>query len=517
MKLYPSWKSNLALFVILIILVAGYFFLQLQKASNQFAKHSREHSEVVAGVVELNIRSTISSSSSLETIYKGFLKNSAHFLHYLESIEPFTESELTAFSAEAGLSGVRILRSHGETVAGPADWLSDTGCFPPEHIVYDEKRQIYLLSYFPDGWVDEAPNEQCIIVGVAAEGFEQMREDVSLEKLLAVLNKLPGIAYVRFKEASDGSGQDDDVSYQDLSEGKAVSRHIISLGGRELIVALEAEHFQKRMTQMRKELALFILFLMSIGCFSSWWLYRSQRLRLQETRKFERQMARQHEEAALGRAASTITHELRNPLNAIGIGLQRLQFEADSLTDEQRHLLSSMREAVKRSNNVITSLRQYIHDFQVEETTINISEFIGQLVAPYHNRLEKQNIVLSLSLEKTASVRGDRELLGQLFENLLRNSMEAQPDGGYLRVEMAHDQKCWRITFSNGGLSITETEAQQLFQPYFTTKAKGTGLGLTISRKIVEAHKGTIGWTGDFEKKELSVWVVLPESAESVG
>ncbi len=199
MSLNPSWKSNLALFLVLILLVSGYFFLQLQKTSSQFYKNSREHSEIVAGVVELTIKTAITSSESLENIYRGFLKNSARFLLYLEAVEPFSAAELTAFAAESGLSGITIIKKNSLAISGPSDWLAEPRCFQSDTLLYRQDIQTYLLTYYPDQHAPEGTDNECIVVGIDAKGLDRMRRDLSVEQLLRVLNKQPRIAYVTLK------------------------------------------------------------------------------------------------------------------------------------------------------------------------------------------------------------------------------------------------------------------------------------------------------------------------------
>lgn len=510
MSLNPSWKSNLGLFFVLILLVSGYFFLQLQKTSSQFYKNSRQHSEIVAGVVELTIKNAITSSESLENIYRGFLKNSARFLLYLEAIEPFSASELTAFAAESGLAGISIIKKNSPVISGPSGWLSDPRCFQSDTLIYRGDMQTYLLTHYPDRHVDKGLESKCIVVGIDAKGLDRMRRDLSVEQLLNVLNKQPRIAYVTLDHQGNDAEVGQTVKLRKDSDGRSVIEHAIAIGDNRLIVALEAGHFQTRIIQMRKELGLFVLFLFVIGLFTSWWLYRSQRNRLDQAREFDRQLAKQHEEAALGRASSTITHELRNPLNAISIGLQRLQLEADELSPEHLQLLSGMREAVARSNNVINRLRQYIHDFRIETALVNVGELINGVIEIYRKDFAGKSIALDLKIGGVKCIHADRDLLGQLFENLVRNALEAQPDGGYFRIvaELRSNFLC--LTLSNGCRGLTEKEQEQLFDPYFTTKAKGTGLGLAISRKIVEAHGGTIDWNGIVTGKEFSLVILLP-------
>ena len=268
MSLKPSWKSNLALFLALILLVSGYFYLQLQKASQQFFKNSREHSEVVATIVELNIKTALTSSESLENIYRGFLKNSGRFLLYLEAIEPFSAAELTAFAAESGLAGITIIKKNAPPVSGPSGWLSAQRCFQPDTLIYQEDIQTYLLTYYPDDARNTALQSECILVGIAAEGLDRIRRDLSVEQLLDVLNKQPKIASVRLESLEkDDKGSQKDNLWRDR-EGRKVIEHIFDIGDNRLIVALETDHFEKRIIQIRKELGLFVLFLCAIGMFT---------------------------------------------------------------------------------------------------------------------------------------------------------------------------------------------------------------------------------------------------------
>jgi signal transduction histidine kinase len=141
--------------------------------------------------------------------------------------------------------------------------------------------------------------------------------------------------------------------------GRRITETIIPLEDKDLVVTLPAGHFARRMRQMQAEFLASPLVL-SFGGLSSWWLYRTEKQRLEDV-DFERRIARQHEEAALGRAAATIA-EIRNPLNATGMGLQRLQIEAASLLREIISTLSSAREAVA-GNTIVTGLQRYVGAF----------------------------------------------------------------------------------------------------------------------------------------------------------
>jgi signal transduction histidine kinase len=261
---------------------------------------------------------------------------------------------------------------------------------------------------------------------------------------------------------------------------------------------------------MQREFILFISFLILCGGISSWWLFRAQQQRLKQTREFEQKMARQHEDAALGRAAATITHELRNPLNAIGMGLQRMQIESKNLDNEHKALLHSMRESVQRSNTIITRLRQYSDSFTVAGSSVNIPGLLSEVFKLYQAQSEKQQIDIQFDCGEDLTVTGDNVLLAQLFENLIKNSIEAQNKSGFINVQCHSKGANCVISIVNGGFTLSEEESLLILEPYFTSKSRGTGLGLVISKKIVQAHGGELDYQINFAKQIIQFNIILP-------
>ena len=493
MKIYPSWKGNLVVFGSFIVLILGNFFWQVQKTNKRFREHSLEHSKVLGAVVELNIRNSLMSRAGMETIVGNYLKNSASFIAYLDQFESFSEPELTAFANKSGLAGIKIFRNSGkEQGIGPKGWLPKTFCRENKELKFlsEEQLYIYTLHYSEGSFLSR---QTCIVAGMSSEETENIQKTISVETLLNVLNQMEGIEYVRFKRAEESR---EELPSQGTTliyiNGKPISETRIAIGDKELIVGLEADYFSGRMQTLRKEVIVFVLFLVIFGFFSSWWLYRIQQHRLEQTRKFEREMAQQLEQASLGRAALTITHEMRNPLNAISIGLQRLQIESQALDDDHRDLITSMREAVTRSNSVITNLQQYARSFELIRKDIIVADLIESLTILYQPQCLENRIEFELQLDKTVILSGDSNYLGQAFENIIKNAVEAQPEGGFIKISLLKKKKKCVICFENSCTMLNLDEAKMTLKPYFTTKTYGTGLGLAISRKIIKSHSGKI-------------------------
>ncbi len=507
----PTWRSNLAVFITLAVLVIGYFFWQQYLAVQQFKEQAREYSRILAAVVERNISNVLVSDQGLENVITRFLQNSARFVRSLDEIERFQESELSAFAGESGLAGVTIIHGGGqETVSGPKGWmLESSGCSPG--LASLPERHLFVFSLETEAKKEQAEGQACVIVGLATGGIETLRQEVSVDRLLQVLSRLHGIAFIRLEPAG-ASGSDNRISSVLLTSenNRVVSTTIFPMGAKRLVVALDADHFSQRLQQMRRQFGLFVLFLLFSGTVSTWWLFRMQRLRVLQAREFERTLARQHEEAALGRAAETITHEMRNPLNAIGMGLQRLQIEAPDLAADHQQLIISMREAVNRSDAIISSLRQYTHAFELNREPLVLADLIGGVITLYQSLCDERSIRVELELDHSLVVDGDRALLGELFENVIKNGIEAQPDGGFLQISLGGSAGRCEVTMVNAGCSLRDEEARHIFEPYFTRKSRGTGLGLPISRKIAEAHAGACSCRVDHDNGLFYLFITLP-------
>ena len=295
--------------------------------------------------------------------------------------------------------------------------------------------------------------------------------------------------------------------------GDTVAETRLGLGGDSLTIGFDARRFSKRVKLLRREFFIFISILTLLGAFFSWLLYRYQAVEKRRTRDFERMLARQHEEASLGRATATIAHEVRNPLNAISIGLQRLEMESGDMASEHRGLIHSMATAVQRTNKIITDLQRFTRPIQPKEGYVDLGRVIESVLLLYEQQYKDFDIKISVTHCPSMDVAGDSELLSEVFENLVKNALEAQPEGGFLDIQFYSDNNRIKIILKNGGAVIAKNDVRKLTEPYFTTKTKGCGLGLSISKRIVEAHNGTMTIDVDINKKEYSAIVELPTAS----
>lgn len=173
------------------------------------------------------------------------------------------------------------------------------------------------------------------------------------------------------------------------------------------------------------------------------------------------------------------------------MGLQRIELEADELSEEHRQLTASMQSAVKRTNTIIGDLLRFSRPITTQKKQLQLTKLIDSILLLYKTECMKKKITVSFNPENLLSIEGDEELLAQLFENLVKNGVEAQPAGGHLAVSIQSSTGSAIVSIENTSRE-SPGNLSELLQPYFTCKTRGTGLGLPIANRIAQAHGGTI-------------------------
>jgi two-component system, NtrC family, sensor histidine kinase HydH len=222
---------------------------------------------------------------------------------------------------------------------------------------------------------------------------------------------------------------------------------------------------------------------------------------LQNSQIYER-MKERDRLAALGQMAAGLAHEIRNPLGSIKGAAQFLQpGEAPTPDASTREFLDIIVEEVDRLNKIVSQFLDYARPYRGEQSPLDLNDVVRKTI----NLIEKERggsrveIVMNLQ-DGLPQVRADAQQLRQVFLNLTINAFDAMPQGGRLQVSTSLRRSTRRgasaafleIRFRDDGIGIPPADLRNLFIPFFTTKEKGTGLGLPISQRIIENHGGTI-------------------------
>lgn len=531
----PSpWLGNLLVFGFLIALTIMAFFLQTRAAEQRFVLAAAEHTRLLADAVRLYARGAVLAGEATDQILTTLLGNSARFVVYLDDIEPFTAEELTAFADESGLAMIRILRSASEEiearrpngplsassgqrldddesvtmprkglngarpwVQGPPDRYQDLAlsCLPLEQLRRLSKGGGVLFSVpRPEG------RPGCAMVVLESSAVEALRAAISVQQALESVRQLARVRAVRLEGMPRPiHGQQDNaliappqVRLVDSTDGGIFAEVRTPVAGAELVLLLDGIELQQRRSELWLAFAAFLLTLLVTGALGTWLLVKVQDAHERELRAYERRLSVQREEASLGRAASTIAHEMRNPLNAIGLGLQRLQLEAAELTAPHRDLIDRVMQAVQHTNGTISGLLAYARPGQQRREPVDLARLVNEAWPLYERLLTQQGAQIALELPSEAWVIGDPEQLRRALDNLLANVREALPLAGRLELTLTRDENIWCLSLTNDGLLSQTQPLERLIEPWYTTKANGTGLGLAIVRRILNAHEGEL-------------------------
>ena len=198
--------------------------------------------------------------------------------------------------------------------------------------------------------------------------------------------------------------------------------------------------------------------------------------------------------AAIGQVTASLAHEIGTPLNAVAGHLQLLGRNHLDKPDTQRRLkiINAQLSAIVQT---VKSLLERTHRRTMTFELVDINGAVQELMQLIGPMLESRNIRASITLDNDLpEVLADRESLHQVFLNLVNNSCDAMPHGGQLEIvtRYLHQTRQAEITFSDSGAGIAPNVAEHLFEPMFTTKQSGSGLGLVIARDIIAEHRGRI-------------------------
>ena len=209
-------------------------------------------------------------------------------------------------------------------------------------------------------------------------------------------------------------------------------------------------------------------------------------LRLQE------QLSQAERLSALGEMVAGISHEIRNPLGIIKSSSELLKKKMDGY-DPTNSIPSIIIEESERLNDIITDFLNYAKPRVLDITVCNIEEILEKNIAFLASQIKAEGCVIEKHSGKNIpEITADANMLYQAFLNILLNAMQSMPDGGKIGVEVGSNDNTVIVHFEDEGQGIPKDLFDKIWDPFFTTKEKGTGLGLGIVKNIIESHGGRI-------------------------
>jgi two-component system, sporulation sensor kinase E len=233
-----------------------------------------------------------------------------------------------------------------------------------------------------------------------------------------------------------------------------------------------------------------------------------------ESRRTAQQTIESERLNALTLLAAGVAHEIGNPLNSLHIHLQLMERKAQELNhnakSELQESIDVARSEVRRLDSIVTQFLRAIRPSQPRLHPENVNTIVEEAVRFFTPEIQDRDIVVKQELRANLPLlQLDREQMKQVFYNIIKNSLEAMRRHGTLRIRTDLDDTHVMVSFVDTGGGMSAENLSRVFEPYFTTKPSGTGLGLLIVRRIVREHGGELSIESS-QDKGLTLTIRLP-------
>jgi signal transduction histidine kinase len=229
-------------------------------------------------------------------------------------------------------------------------------------------------------------------------------------------------------------------------------------------------------------------------------------------RQAEEAVRRSERLAALGQLTAGLAHELRNPLGTIKASAELLQRNVSAENEVSREMAGFIASEVDRTNSLVTRFLQFARPLELRRDNADLGRTLDRAIAQVEREAKGAAIYKNYAPE-IAPFPFDAELMERVFYNLILNAVQASPAGGAVSVKTRPAAGAVEIAVIDRGVGIEPQQRDSIFNPFFTTKPEGVGLGLAIVSKIVDEHGGKITVESDPGKGSV-FHVRLPNSGE---
>jgi signal transduction histidine kinase len=543
--------------LLLMVLVAVYIFFEARRLREELLNQTEAKGLALADVIETNIRSSVLGNSLLEELISQRLLDNARLIDQLLRFPPVDRKFLQEVAALNGLRKIDLLdpagRPLGPDLPQPSahpmpEMMARMRKFPPQEA--GEQRRAMMTFMWGRRW--RLPQEQdppppkiaerkfwegsvfgvaigaqsfpgIIAVHALADYIVNFRKEIDLQKQIEELGRQPDIEHVMLVDTSLkilahsdrqflNQRRDDALLAQTKSSGgrgrgilrnDSANRHYdvvktVTVNGSPigyLEIGLSLKPMETAWQRMFRSMLVFGAAVLAIGILGIGVIFYNQQSHLQRVQSLEMELSRKERLSELGNLAATVAHEIRNPLNSVSMGLQRLKGEFSPTRDheEYAHFLALMQNEVRRLNDIVEQFLSLARPLNLKHEAIAVEAFLQELSTLVAGDAQSSKVQIELAVAPNLPpLNADRNYLKQLLLNLILNGFQSMPQGGRLTIAAGADKDCLELTVADCGMGIEPDKLEKIFEPYFTTKTTGSGLGLSISRRIAEAHGGTV-------------------------
>jgi two-component system sensor histidine kinase HydH len=540
--------------IILVILIMN-GFLEVNRTKKGFYLLLEREATVLLQHFEKNVQETVLSlqvmestprshpNPSLSSLLFGleesvaeYLLEAANRVDQLDEEEPLTPPDLQSITDRYSFASIEIYDPNGHLVKGwpPTTPSKEKRSFLRELIEKKRSVVIHLFGKFNPGKSEEQTFSIAIwrkitpgMIGIYVNG-EQMKRLLQLfamQRAISDINLREGILFISVQDSSFnvlahtdpafiGKKEEDPFLKEAFQYNHPLHRLYPSKNGEEVFevakslslgnqpiglvrIGFSSKEIHPILDQIKKNVALSILFFLILGISAIALIWENQNRHLRKMREMEDRIQLAGRLSSLGQLAAGVAHEIRNPLNAIGMGLQRLKREFlpqdESKKEEYLSFTEVISKEIRRVNEIIEQFLALSRPFQLNLRISSLQDLLKNLITLFQEEASSQGITLQAEIDSNLPpVKMDPERLTQAFINIMKNGMQAMDRRGTLRVEATCLKDRVEVTFSDSGSGISPDQMEKIFNYYYTTKEEGVGLGLPIAHRIIEAHGGQL-------------------------
>lgn len=263
-------------------------------------------------------------------------------------------------------------------------------------------------------------------------------------------------------------------------------------------IGMDKESTDRILRDNKRQLLSFLIFVMLITIFSMWILYHNHNRHMARIVEIERSLEKAERLSSLGQLAAGVAHEIRNPLNAISMASQRLK-RGFSPPDEEYNrefqmLCNVIRDEIRRLNGIVEEFLSFSKSRRLELHNYPVTEVLQKIVNLTQEEARSKEIsIKTRGFANQQTLPMDMDKLQQALLNFVKNAMESIKGAGEIEIALhQRDRDFIAITISDTGCGMTAAEIERIFNPDYTTKEKGVGLGLALAHEIIRGHGGEI-------------------------
>jgi signal transduction histidine kinase len=239
---------------------------------------------------------------------------------------------------------------------------------------------------------------------------------------------------------------------------------------------------------------------------------------LKHKRELEEKLNQSERAAVIGRLTQSVAHEIRNPLNVINLSIDHVSNKFAPEDEVRRkqftRILSSIKDEITRLKHMVSDLLNYGRPAQLAMQKFDVRALMDETLALVRPQADEQGVTIVAEEDATpAEISGDREKLKSCFSNIVINALQAMPAGGQLTTEVHQTNGFVNVQITDTGVGIRREDLSKIFEPYFSTKQAGFGLGLAVTKKIIDEHDGFI--EAQSEENQGTTFTIKLQAADS--